>query len=608
MNRIAPILLLTLVLLFATTVASANVPRLMSYQGVVLDGSGNPVPGPVTLKFNIYVEDGGPLIWSETHSNVFLTGGVFDVKLGSINILNIPFDDAYEIEVESPPGVELSPRKSLTAAPYALNTRRIDNGVAVRSLNGLTENLDLVAGTNVTITAQGDSALVINSSGGGIGGGDSDWLVVGNNMNSIPTGNVGIGIAPTAKLHIYAQDTFGTTLRLQDGGSGAFHYANFMMMTPSSQGRVELLTNAMNISTYTDGVALQLSSHEPLDLRVDGSDRVRVELNGRTSFLADDGLASVEIDPDHLAGNGEITIRNANGDDVVVAGSTSDGNGSLTLRNDGGGFPLAFSTSNGGLGDLGGGRIDVQNEIGQDRIVLEASEAGSTSDGAQLTMYNDFGVATVGLDADLGGTDGGQLALFNAAGVNTVEIRGQESTDPTNGASLYLRNDTGTTTIELDADYGASGQGRIITEVLEITGGADLSEQFDIAGVDLEPGTVVVIDPSRPGGLARSAGAYDKRVAGVISGANGVNPGMVMGQRGSVADGQHPVALTGRVYVKVDATHGAIEPGDLLTTSPTPGHAMKATDSGRAHGTILGKAMTGLENGTGLVLVLVTLQ
>jgi hypothetical protein len=75
-----------------------------------------------------------------------------------------------------------------------------------------------------------------------------------------------------------------------------------------------------------------------------------------------------------------------------------------------------------------------------------------------------------------------------------------------------------------------------------------------------------------------------------------------------VADGSHPVALTGRVYVKVDATHGAIEPGDLLTTSPTPGHAMKADDPGRAHGTILGKAMTGLESGTGLVLVLVTLQ
>jgi hypothetical protein len=60
--------------------------------------------------------------------------------------------------------------------------------------------------------------------------------------------------------------------------------------------------------------------------------------------------------------------------------------------------------------------------------------------------------------------------------------------------------------------------------------------------------------------------------------------------------------------VKVDASHGAICPGDLLTTSERPGHAMKVGESGRAQGAILGKAMTALKDGQGLVLVLVTLQ
>ena len=68
------------------------------------------------------------------------------------------------------------------------------------------------------------------------------------------------------------------------------------------------------------------------------------------------------------------------------------------------------------------------------------------------------------------------------------------------------------------------------------------------------------------------------------------------------------VALSGRVYVKADASAGSIVPGDLLTTSSTPGHAMKACDHARAQGAILGKAMTGLKEGQGLVLVLVTLQ
>ena len=96
--------------------------------------------------------------------------------------------------------------------------------------------------------------------------------------------------------------------------------------------------------------------------------------------------------------------------------------------------------------------------------------------------------------------------------------------------------------------------------------------------------------------------------AGVISGAGGVQPGMMIGQEGTLADGEHPVALTGRVYVWVDATRGAIKPGDLLTTSPTPGHAMKVANPARAQGAIIGKAMTGLKAGKGLVLVLVTLQ
>jgi hypothetical protein len=97
-------------------------------------------------------------------------------------------------------------------------------------------------------------------------------------------------------------------------------------------------------------------------------------------------------------------------------------------------------------------------------------------------------------------------------------------------------------------------------------------------------------------------------VAGIVSGADGVKPGLLMGQKGTVADGEHPVALTGRVYCKVDADFGAIEPGDLLTTSPTPGHAMKVSDHAQAQGAILGKAMTALEAGQGTVLVLVSLQ
>jgi hypothetical protein len=119
---------------------------------------------------------------------------------------------------------------------------------------------------------------------------------------------------------------------------------------------------------------------------------------------------------------------------------------------------------------------------------------------------------------------------------------------------------------------------------------------------------VVAIDADHPGQLRIADNAYDRTVAGCVSGANGVNPGLMMQQEGTVANGSLPVALSGRVYCRADASYGPIRPGDLLTTSDTPGHAMKVTDYTRAQGAILGKAMTSLQQGRGLVLVLVTLQ
>jgi len=150
--------------------------------------------------------------------------------------------------------------------------------------------------------------------------------------------------------------------------------------------------------------------------------------------------------------------------------------------------------------------------------------------------------------------------------------------------------------------------------VLEIVGGADLAEPFEVNptnsdGPAVRPGLVVVIDPGNPGELKLSTEPYDRKVAGVISGANGLRPGMIMKSADNPsADGDHPVALSGRVWCYCDATAGAIEPGDLLTTSMTPGHAMKATDPARTQGAVVGKAMTSLPTGRGLVLVLVSLQ
>ncbi len=221
----------------------------------------------------------------------------------------------------------------------------------------------------------------------------------------------------------------------------------------------------------------------------------------------------------------------------------------------------------------------------------------------------------IGVNAVSSGTTTSHPALYatndNANGIAVFSTC--TSTDANlvvvnKGAGDIIKGFSGSTGGDLV--FRVANDGTTSVSVLQITGGSDLSEQFDVQSRDTEirPGLVVCIDPEEPGRLAVSRHAYDRTVAGVISGAGGVVPGMTMGQRGSIADGGQPVALTGRVYVWADATHGAIRAGDLLTTSDTPGHAMKVADHGRAQGAILGKAMSSLDEGTGLVLVLVSLQ
>ena len=136
--------------------------------------------------------------------------------------------------------------------------------------------------------------------------------------------------------------------------------------------------------------------------------------------------------------------------------------------------------------------------------------------------------------------------------------------------------------------------------------GADLAEPFDMTDIaSLELGDVVVIDPLNPLHVTKSTTAYDTTVAGIVSSTE--QAGYVAGSR-SDGSSDKPVALVGRVLCKVSAENGAIEIGDLLTTSNTPGYAMKATDKDRMNGTLLGKALQAFDGEKGQIMVLVALQ
>jgi hypothetical protein len=160
---------------------------------------------------------------------------------------------------------------------------------------------------------------------------------------------------------------------------------------------------------------------------------------------------------------------------------------------------------------------------------------------------------------------------------------------------IAVTNAAGETTIGLD---GNTGDIRLV--------GADCAEDFDTdESEQFEPGSVMTIGDE--GRLRPCTEAYDRRVAGVVSGAGGFHPGIVMDSRPGRFR-RAPVALTGKAHCRVDAGHGPIDVGDLLTTSTTAGHAMRAADASKAFGATLGKALQPLGRGTGLIPILIALQ
>ena len=180
------------------------------------------------------------------------------------------------------------------------------------------------------------------------------------------------------------------------------------------------------------------------------------------------------------------------------------------------------------------------------------------------------------------------------------------------GGAIFLSDviNGDTNSIRLVTNFNGTSDARVITDEIQINGGSDLAEMFEINEIEEEitPGMVVSLDEENPGELKITDRIYDTKIVGIISGANGVKPGILMGQKGSSAFGDDMITLSGRTYVKANVVGGPIKVGDFLTSSPTKGEAMKVKNFRRARGSIIGKAMTPMEEGTGYVLVLVNLQ
>jgi hypothetical protein len=275
-----------------------------------------------------------------------------------------------------------------------------------------------------------------------------------------------------------------------------------------------------------------------------------------------------------LGASGDMLVGRKDENDSILL-KTKDGKQRIHLDADGGNIWLGGNNVNGDLLLFPGTNTDI-NDTSQATVWLNG-ETGSLvlrrlNEGkykSRIHLESEKGKIMLG-----GNGEPGDLLLFNDEGDNKTIDQ----------ATIWIQGKTGDIILK----------------------NADCAEDFDVSEREkIEPGTVMVL--AREGKLEQSSGAYDKKVAGVISGAGEYQPGIVLDKKQS-ENQRLPVALIGKVYCKVDAEYSSIEVGDLLTTSPTPGHAMKASDPLRAFGAVIGKALRPLAAGQGLIPMLIALQ
>ncbi len=424
-------------------------------------------------------------------------------------------------------------------------------------------------------------------------------LYVGPSAGNANTGpyNTGFGVgALEANSTGTINNAFGR-LALFNNINGSYNNAN---------GEEALYSNTNGSYNEAEGYQALYSNQSGNNNTVDGSQAAYYNTSGSYNVAIGNGALQGNLTGTENVAVGYHALFTGAGSGNVAVGVTALGaNGSGVGNTALGSAALYVATGTGNIA-IGNGAGDGIT-TGNDNIFI--GNPGVSGDNNVIRIGN--GQTETYIDGTIlfDGSDTNNGLAYLPEGGLPQGISGE-------GPFLYgyfggALGAVGPTTVCLSWDWQGNAwvSNNFSTSTLTVRGGSDLAEPFEFSSQagEVPQGSVVVIDDENPGRLKVSDQPYDTRVAGVLSGANGIHPGIQMQQQELVTGGKN-VALSGRVYVLADAANGAVKPGDLLTTSATPGHAMKVSDHARASGAILGKAMSGLKQGQGMVLVLVTLQ
>jgi hypothetical protein len=611
-----------------------------TYQGE-LKSAGAPATGTYDIRFRLYDAALGVVQVGSTvcRDNVSVTDGQFTVEL-DFGAVFAGAQRWIEIDVRQDAGLgcgdstgftTLGPRRSLTATPYAVYSSTAANSVNFNGQNAAfyqnATNINSGTLNSARLSGVYANSLTLNNAANSFTG---TFTGSGAGLSNLSAANITSGTLSDLRLStnvallntaqtFTAPKTFapaaGTPVSIATAGLGgiALNIANSggssILVNNTAGGAIGYGLNLnLDGTSFKYGVLMDITGDTGVGYGVLQNNSTvggRGYYANMTGTGTTHGVYVVNNNPAGYGGYFNNTATTGVTYGLYCENNSADGYGLFALHDASTGtgpavYGRSDSTSANAFGIHGvmtaatGGSFSTavrgeSQSTGGGGVGVWGSHAGS---GYGVYGTSVDGRAVYGFASDAGrGVWGQSVNGYGVYGFSSSTYGGYFDTGVSGGTALYVN--------------GTASVG-----VITIRGGADLAEDFEAVTKpeELTPGMVVMIDPDHTGGIKLASGTYNKCVAGVISGANGLSAAMVMGQFEGQINGK-PVALSGRVWTMVDATETAVEPGDLLTTSATPGHAMVASDASRSHGATIGKAMSRLAKGEkGMVLVLVNLQ